>query len=199
MERSPEMATTKTTTKTPTGTAGNGLENGAETGAAPLGTATGTDVRPAPGRIGGAVWHALNDHPGVTAATLAAAAGVSKATARRMLNDLEKAGYAARTPGKNVGGKRIADIWHAAPATTAGTDTDAGTPAAESVIEESPTTRQPGRSSDEAPDTTGDAAPENDTDATATTGEVDAPTTHGDGTSEHAAETPGGDGETASA
>jgi hypothetical protein len=59
------------------------------------------------------VWYALTDHPGATAATLAVEAGVAKVTVRRALNDLEKAGYAARTPGGRVGGKRAADTWNA--------------------------------------------------------------------------------------
>jgi hypothetical protein len=167
------MAATKTTTRTPTDVHENSPGNGAEAAAG----APGTDTRPAPDRIGGAVWSVLSDHPGTTAATLATEAGVGMAAARRALNDLEKAGYAARTPGGRTHGKRTADTWHATAADTTTThaievDATQGAPVAP---DETPTT-PPDQPSDEAPDTTADAAPGDQTDAVDPADVADRPT-----------------------
>lgn len=183
------MATTKTAIDTPAAAPENTPGNGAETAADVPETATGTDTRPAPNRIGGTVWSALIDHPGTSAATLATAAGVGKATARRALNDLEKAGYAARTPGGRANGKRAADTWRAVHAdTTTETETTdaapdataAGTPGSAPATDETPATVTPARPADAAPDTTGATTPGEDTDTTDTSDEAAAPGDDGD-------------------
>lgn len=112
-------------TRTPAGSRAGGAVTATENATTALGTTAGTGSRSAPGRIAGAVWPALEAGPGGTAAMLASAAGVSVVTARRALRELEAAGYAARTPGGRVGGKRAADTWH--PAASTGPATDAGT------------------------------------------------------------------------
>ncbi|GLY86049.1 MarR family transcriptional regulator [Actinoallomurus iriomotensis] len=130
------MTATKTPAKLQADTTENTAGNGAQAAADAPETVTDADTRPAPDRIAGAVWSALTDNPGATAATLATEAGVAKATVHRALKDLEKAGYAARTPGGNIGGKRTADTWNATPADATPADaapadggsTDAGVP-----------------------------------------------------------------------
>jgi hypothetical protein len=130
------MTATKTRPQTPADPSENTAGNGVETAADATGTAADADARPAPHRIAGAVWYALTDNPGATAATLATEAGVAKATVHRALKGLEKAGYAVRAPGGHVGGKRTADTWNATPTDTTSTDgdaTDAGTPDSDPV------------------------------------------------------------------
>ncbi|GAB2841603.1 hypothetical protein GCM10027176_51810 [Actinoallomurus bryophytorum] len=168
------MATKEIATRTPADAAEETPGNGAEMAAATPGTATTTDAHPTPERVGGAVWYALSDHPGGTVATLAAESGVGKATARRVLNDLEKAGYAARTSGGHAGGKRNPDTWH--PTTDATTDTTVG-----AVADEAPATPPPDRPSGTASGTIDDATSSDVTDEAVATDEADPQTGDGAG------------------
>ena len=115
-------------TKTRDAAADNEITNdavdGAEMAAAAPGTATPTTTRPGPTQIAGGVWPALMGNPGATAADLATSAGVAKGTARRALIALEAEGYATRTPGGHIGGKRTPDTWHASTDTGPNTDTE---------------------------------------------------------------------------
>jgi hypothetical protein len=62
-----------------------------------------------------AIWAALNDQPGETAAALALAAGIGRSTAGKALAALENNGLAHRQTGDITGGRRTADRWHPAP------------------------------------------------------------------------------------
>ncbi|GLY79185.1 winged helix-turn-helix transcriptional regulator [Actinoallomurus iriomotensis] len=160
------MTATKTPAKLQVDTTENTAGNGAHAAADAPETVTDADTRPAPDRIAGAVWSALTDNPGATAATLATEAGVAKATVHRALKDLEMAGYAARTPGGNIGGKRAADTWNATPADATpadGDSTDAGVPdaaddtPAASPLEEPDTDTGTGTTATVDTDASGDA------------------------------------------
>jgi hypothetical protein len=177
-------------TKTPAAVTGNNTRNGTETAAAAPGTATGTDTRPAPNQIAGAVWFALMDNPGATAAALADKAGVAKATARRALKELETAGYAARTTGGRDGGKRTADTWNATPA--ADTSPTGASDAEPATADHKPTGQSSAEAGDLAVPESGsgtgpgdaDTKPGGDTDGTAAdtdaSGEADGATGDGD-------------------
>jgi DNA-binding transcriptional ArsR family regulator len=58
-----------------------------------------------------AITAALAEHPEVSAAELAEAAGIGGSTASKYLASLERDGIAVRRPGGHEGGRRVADRW----------------------------------------------------------------------------------------
>ncbi|MWA04594.1 hypothetical protein F8568_030295 [Actinomadura sp. LD22] len=103
--------------------AAKNITTGTATGKASLarrGRLTMWRVRPGgarPAGAAGAVWDALTANPGATVGTIAAMAGVSRATVARTLTALEGDGRAVRTRGGRDGGKQQPDTWHATDAT----------------------------------------------------------------------------------
>jgi DNA-binding MarR family transcriptional regulator len=59
-----------------------------------------------------ALWAALTANPGGTTVTIGAAAGMSRAAASKILNQLEAEGRATRIPGGHDGRGRTPDRWH---------------------------------------------------------------------------------------
>ncbi|MEU9018571.1 MarR family transcriptional regulator [Actinomadura sp. NPDC048394] len=97
-----------------TGTAtGNGVIGAQGT----VDNVAGTPGGERPAGAAGAVWDALTANPGATVGTIAAMAGVSRATVARTLTALEGDGRAVRTRGGRDGGKQQPDTWHATDAT----------------------------------------------------------------------------------
>ncbi|RGA05569.1 MarR family transcriptional regulator [Microbispora triticiradicis] len=65
-----------------------------------------------------AVWAALAASPGTSVALIAGAAGISRVTAGKILNQFEAEGRASRVPGGHDGRGRTPDLWYPAEDTT---------------------------------------------------------------------------------
>lgn len=77
-----------------------------------------------------AITEALGEHPGTTAADLAATVGIGRSTANKCLAALEREGIAQRVAGGREAGRRAADRWslvgtETVPATTGTAEPDA--------------------------------------------------------------------------
>lgn len=82
---------------------------------------------------------ALADRPGATAAELAAAAGIGRSTAGKLLATLTAQGRVVRQPGGHQDGRRIADRWLLLPG-AATNAAQAHNPAAAATTPATPTT-----------------------------------------------------------
>lgn len=84
----------------------------------------------------------LADQPAATATELAAAAGIGRSTASKLLATLAAQGRVLRQPGGHKGGRRVADRWTLpTPATVQ--EPGVPTPAPASPVELTPPTAQP--------------------------------------------------------
>ena len=95
------------------------------------------------------LWRALRRQPDTTSAELAAAAGIGRSTAGKILARWDADGTVTRTPGNTEGGRRTADRWTITEETTDTTTPDGVIGAAEAVTDGSSPVDAPTAAPDE--------------------------------------------------